>query len=476
MSEPRPKSYRLLLARRFTLMLTFALVAIGVVVHLGVRWILLHAVDNGLSSVASVQAAAVAQSPPGAMRLYEWQLAPQEAASVHQVNWFVQVWDPDGRSLLRSSYLDRDLSVDREAFAEAQAGALVFDTGEWDGERVRAVYYPLARIDPGHHGHVLQVATSLASLGATMRRVDLLLLGILVVMMLATFGVGWSTARLAVRPAEEIARMAEGIQTQNLDQRITAHARTLEFQRLVAVLNRMLDRIDDAFEAERRFTSDASHELRSPLTALRGHLEVALRRDRTPEEYRDVLSAALAEVQRMQVLADDLLTLARRDAGVLKPQRSHLRLADIANEVVESFRTLARTKKLQLATELDRGIAVAADPTLLKRLLRNLVDNAIKFTPEGGRVTVAVRLGDGRGVVEVADTGPGISPDALPHLFERFYRGDAARAPAAGAGLGLAIAKALAEVHAGTLTAANRDGGGAVFRLELPLASELGHV
>ncbi len=463
---PRSRSFRLHLALRVASAFSAALLLVALAVHLGLRTILLRGMDKALSSVASIQAGAIAQSPPGDMRLHEWRLTPEEAAAVQHVNWFVEVWDSEGRPRLRSGYLDLDLPVDTEAFLQAQSGALAYATQRWEAGRLRALYYPLDRIDPRHSGHVLEVASSIAPLTQTLRRVDVVLGSALLAAVMAAFGLAWSMAGHALGPVARITDQAEKLEGGKPGQRITAHARTAEFQGLVAVLNRMLDRIDGAFEAHKRFIADASHELRSPIAALRGHLEVSRRRERSQAEYREAIDVGLDEVLRLQALAEDLLTLARRDAGVLQPRIRPLALDELVGDVAASYRALAEAREIEVKIDLVTNVVAAGDSDLLRRLVRNLLDNAIKHTPRGGEVWLRIGCDGGTGWLEVADTGPGIAPEHLPHLFERFYRADSARERSSGTGLGLAIAQAIAEAHGGWLKARNRPRGGASFRFE----------
>jgi heavy metal sensor kinase len=465
--EGGARSFRLQLALRLANAFTAILLVVALVIHVAARRILLQELDRSLSSVASVQAGAIAQSPANDMRLHEWRLSPREVEAVRDLAWFVQVWDDEGRSPLRSGYLDRDLPLDSGALGRARAGELLYVTQEWGPTRLRVLYYPIDRIDPRHRGHVLEVASSIKPLTKTMRRIDFVLAVIAIAGIAGAFVVGWRLAGHALRPVGQITEQAEGIEAGNLGQRITAHARTAEFQGLVAVLNRMLDRLDAAFEYHKRFIADASHELRSPIAAVRGHLEVVRRRERSNAEYKEAIDVALEETYRLQALAEDLLTLARRDAGVLDPGMQRLRLADVVAEVIEDHQSLAEAKRLTVESELALDVVVSGDSDLLRRLVRNLIDNAIKHTPIGGDISLRVGRSNGMAWLEVSDTGPGIAPEHLPHLFDRFYRADPSRDRSRGTGLGLAIAWAIAEGHGGRLTARNTAAGGAAFRLEL---------
>ncbi len=461
------RSFRLQLALRLANAFTAALLVVALLIHLALKRVLVQELDKSLSSVASVQAGAIAQSPADDMRLHEWRLSPEEATAIRDVNWFIQVLDGDGRSQLRSGYLERDLPVDTAALQQARAGKLVFMTQPWDAGRLRVLYYPIDRIDPRHGGHVLQVASSMAPLTKTTRRIDVVLAVVAILGIIGAFAGGWHLAGHALKPIAQITQQAEGIEAGSPGHRITAHARTKEFHGLVAVLNRMLDRIDGAFDAQKRFIADASHELRSPIAAVRGHLEVVRRRERSRREYEETIDVALQEVHRLGALAEDLLTLARQDAGALRPRMRTVKLAELVAEVAASHKALAQAKGVTLSSDPASDVTVAGDPELLRRVVRNLLDNAISYSPVGGQVWVRVGQSNGSVWFEVADTGPGIAPEHMPHLFDRFYRGDASRDRSAGAGLGLAIAKAIADAHGGRLTVENRPGSGAVFRFEL---------
>ena len=335
---------------------------------------------------------------------------------------------------------------------------------------IRSLYYPLGRLGESHARHVLQVAAPLTARNSTLETaaVGLLLIGLLVTA--GTFAGSWWLAGRAVAPARDITRQAEEIGAETLGRRITAHADTREYQRLVEVLNTMLDRLDAAFEAQRRFTADASHELRSPLTALRGEVELALRKERSREEYRRVLESALEEAERLSALAEDLLTLARSDAGVIEPRRRSVRLGEPVARAVERARSRAEEKEIELALGGDGDVSGYWDPELLERLAWNLVENAVKYTSESGRVRVEVGSTDGRAVLEVSDTGPGIPEEDRERIFDRFYRADAARGEGEGTGLGLSIVRAIAVAHGGEVAAESRQEGGSRFRVELPIS------
>jgi signal transduction histidine kinase len=223
-------------------------------------------------------------------------------------------------------------------------------------------------------------------------------------------------------------------------------------------------------ERQERFAAAASHELRTPLTVLQGTLEVALLRDRTPAEYKEILSKAATEAARMGTLVGDLLAFARVQSDQELLARAPLDLRVVAREAAEGVEPLAARKGQTLEVELDGPLPTCGDPLKLRQALTNLLDNAITYTPEGGAIRLSARAARGRAVIAVRDTGPGIEAQHLPHLFEPFYRVDSARGGGSGhAGLGLALASWIARAHGGHLAVESRIGVGTVFTLTLPL-------
>ena len=427
-----------------------------------------------LVNVASIQASALTEDPSGVMRFHEWELTPEEAASIRDLNRYAQVWNADGESLLRTQYITRDLPLDTTALHRAARGELTWTEGEFQGIPIRSLYYPLERLGELHRRHVLQVAAPLEARNRTLLVVALLLLAVTVTAGAGSFLAGWWLANRMIRPVDDITDQAEGVGLKGGSPRIEAYADTEEYQRLVQVLNRMLQRLDSALEAQKRFTADASHELRSPLTALRGELEVAARRERSPEEYRRVIASALDEVKRLSRTAEDLLTLTRSEAGAAMAQPRSIDPADRARHAVGRLGRRIGEKDLDVRVTVRASVRAKVDPDLLDRLLWNLLENAVKFTPPSGKVEVVVAGEDDEAVVEVRDTGPGIPAGEEEAIFERFHRLDSSRTPGqsreGGTGLGLAIVRAIARLHGGSVMAENRPEGGAAFTLRLPLA------
>jgi two-component system OmpR family sensor kinase len=465
------RSFRVQLAARFTAAMAAAVAAIGVASVLTLGAILDRELNASILSVASIQAASVTDSPSGEMRFHEWALTPDEAASVRDLMRYTQVWSEAGQSLLRSQFMSRDLPLSRGALAEASAGELVWREQDFLGTPVRSLYYPLSRFGAAHERHVLQVAAPLVARHEMVRRLALFFAGVVCVVALTSFGGSWWLAGRAVRPVHEIIDQAEAIGAGSLGRRISAYADTREYRRLVEVLNTMLGRIQRAFETQRRFTSDASHELRSPLTVIRGELELALRRERTSDEYRTVLASSLEEVVRLSRITEDLLTLARSDAGMLPAEPESVELDEVAGRIVERLQGTAEARGVSLSLSVTGARTVTVDPGLLGQLIWNLADNALRYTPRGGRVEVGLAASDDELHLEVVDTGPGLGDDP-ERLFERFYRPEGVRTPGeatSGTGLGLAIVRAIAEDYGGRVEAGNRPEAGARVAVILPL-------
>ena len=464
------ESFRFRLASRFTLAMGIAVLAISVASLFTLRAILDRELNASILSVASIQAASLADSPTGEMHFHEWELTPEEAGSVEDLLRYAQVWRGDGESLLRSRFMTEDLPLDTGALQRASAGDLTWTEGRFQDTDIRSVYYPLERLGELHERHVLQVAAPLTARNEMLVRVGGFLAG-LVFLVLAASAVGsWWLAGSAVRPVRAIIDQAEAVEAGSLQKRIDAFADAEEYRRLVEVLNSMLQRLEDAFEAQRRFTADASHELRSPLTVMRGELEVALRRDRSPGEYRKVLVSTLEEVARLSRTTEELLTLARSDAGVISARVRPADVASLLERIVDHLRPRARAQEIDLDLAVPSLPRVLLDPDLLEQVVWNLVENAVKYTPEGGRVTVEGRWAEGEIQLVVSDTGPGLGPDP-ERIFQRFYRADQARTPGteeAGTGLGLSIVEALVQAQGGTVSAENRKGGGARFTVRIP--------
>ena len=288
--------------------------------------------------------------------------------------------------------------------------------------------------------------------------------------LIVTTAGGILLARGALAPIDRITRVARKITAEDLTQRIADDdLPDDEVGRLAHTFNEMIARLDEAFQRQRQFTADASHELRTPLTAARGQIEVALQRDRSPEEYREVLGRVNSEVDRMIRLISSLLTLARADAGQLPINREPVSLRELASAAVEQVRPAAEAKHIEITITPREDITLPADQDLLLQLLLNLLDNAVKYVPDSRSVAVSWRREDGFAEIVVSDTGDGIPPEHLERIFDRFYRAESSRTGSS-AGLGLSICRWIAEAHGGSITAASAPGSGATFTVRLPLA------
>lgn len=306
-------------------------------------------------------------------------------------------------------------------------------------------------------------------------------LGLPVGIMVAGLGGVW-LARQALRPIDHITRTARSINATDMQQRINYDGPADEVGRLAQTLDNMLDRLQAGFERERQFTGDAAHELRTPLTALKGQIGVALSQPRQADQYQATLRNLEDEVDRMIRLSSDLLLLARLDCCAPSAAAERIDLTDLLGALGDQVLPMAEEKQIRLVEAIPPGLAVSGNMDLLIRLFLNLLDNAIKYTPHEGTVTIRAEARAEQVAVAISDTGPGIASEHLPHLFERFFRGERDRARdytdslaikrRGGAGLGLAIAQEIAHAHGGRVTVASTLGAGSMFTVELPTSTE----
>jgi heavy metal sensor kinase len=296
-----------------------------------------------------------------------------------------------------------------------------------------------------------------------------LALGLPLAVIIITVG-GYLLVRRALMPVEQITRAAERITQFNLSERLPVAHTGDELERLSVSLNRMITRLDDAFQNSKRFVADASHDLRTPLTILRGELEALAEDSRLDAELRDRAGSMLEEVVHLGKIVEQLFTLSRLDAGEAQTEWTRFDLTELAKSTVEQMNLLAEDKDISIACEANGPAPVKGNRVRLKQVVVNLLDNAIKYTPANGAIHLRVFANNGHAVLEVEDNGIGIPPDALPHIFERFYRVDEARsAESESAGLGLSIVKSICTAHGAEVEAHSTAGSGSCFRVRLPL-------
>ena len=316
----------------------------------------------------------------------------------------------------------------------------------------------------------LELGISLAETEATLAAFDqLVAAGAAVFLILAVAG-GLFLSRQALRPVADSIRAARRLDPENLSERLPLTGASDELDELAGTINGMLDRLAAYHTQIIRFTADASHELRSPLGAMRAAVEIALQKPRGAGEYRNVLASLGEQFERVTALVNGLLLLARADAGEVLIRREVVNLAALACEVGEMFDPLAEEKGIQLVTHSSSPVTVTGDPSRLRQLVTNLLDNAIRFTEAGGSVTLWVDDMADRAILRVKDTGIGIPAVHLPHIFERFYQADAARSSGA-CGLGLSICRWIVKAHGGTIEVNSREAQGAEFTVSLPLTN-----
>ncbi len=297
-----------------------------------------------------------------------------------------------------------------------------------------------------------------------------LAIGLPLAVIIITIG-GYLLVRRALTPVEQIARAAERITQHNLSERLPVAQTGDELERLSLSLNRMIARLDDAFQNSKRFVADASHDLRTPLTILRGELESFAADARLDAELRDRAGSLLEEAVHLGKIVEQLFTLSRLDDGEARTEWTNFDLSDLAGSTADQMNLLAEDKGIAIAVEAKLPVLVTGNRGRLKQVIVNLLDNAIKYTPAHGAIQLRVFASNAHAVLEVADNGIGIPAESLPHIFERFYRVDAARsAESESAGLGLAIVKAICTAHGAKIEAESAGGKGTRFRIILPLA------
>jgi len=285
---------------------------------------------------------------------------------------------------------------------------------------------------------------------------------------LAALGGYWLASR-GLAPVGTMAEQARQITGSNLDRRLEIGTATEELEKLAASFNELLARLDQSFESMRRFVADASHELRTPIAIIRGEADVALSHERPPEEYRVSLAIVLEEARRLSRLVDDLLNLARADAGHVKLRVEEFYFNDLVAECCRSVQPLAAARSVELECRAGGDVPFRGDQDLLRRLVVNLLDNAIRYTPAGGKVSAALEADGPQVRIAISDTGCGIAAESAPHVFDRFYRADRGRSREDGGfGLGLAIVKWIAESHRGAIDLATQPGAGTTFTITLP--------
>lgn len=458
---------------RFRLVLWYALwlgvvfISAGMLVYFGLR----HYLERQLA-VAQIQraqriASLVLRNPSTTDRALAEDITTRFAPEAS--GRFIRVIKPDGTVTYQSSApLDQSFEPAEIPPSARQPGT----RKEKLGDGTELVLATVAAGPANAPRFLIETGESLAPALVELRRLLFLLALSFIAVAGMALGGGFLLVRRALRPVEEITRRAELITSRNLSERLPVPTTGDEFEHLSQALNRMITRLDDAFQHNRRFLADASHELRTPLTVLRGELESLVQEKCLAAEYRERLGSTLEEAERLARIVEGLFAIARLDAGEAQAEWARFDLSQLVAATADQMELLAEDKNLKVISAGTRGVWVVGDRARLKQVVVNLLDNAIKYTPGGGEVGLTVAVQNGKAVLEVTDNGMGIPAEALPHVFERFFRVDKARSRAlGGAGLGLPIVKSICTAHGGTVEVHSTSEHGSCFRVELPLAA-----
>ena len=367
-----------------------------------------------------------------------------------------------------------DMPVSSNALEAAARGETFFETiASEELSPVRVLTVPVIR--DGRLINVVRVGMSLENMHKTRQRFLLIMAAVFPLSLVLAGGGGWILARRALRPVDRMTQIAQKISGEHLSQRLQESGNQDELDRLARTLNEMLDRLHGAIDQMRRFSADASHELQTPLTILRGEMEVALLKDRSPQEYQEVLMSGLEEIDRINNLVEGLLLLARADSGTLRLSKTVFDIQSFLETTISQVQPLADEKDLTIGLSGSEPVLIDGDTEHLRRLMLNLFSNAIKYSHRGGTITINYSRDSSSGIIEVSDTGIGIPEKEQQLIFNRFHRVSEHRSANAadGIGLGLSIALSIVEAHNGTLEVSSTPGSGTTFTARLPLAKEI---
>jgi heavy metal sensor kinase len=428
----------------------------------------LGAANDETLQLAAVQLMAEAEVTNRELAAIESPLDDPQYSGLREQGFSMRAFNPAGRVVQEYGPYRALLTAPPIAqYQPDQPGEFITVASPHTHDPIRIYSTPV--VQDGRVVGALQVAMSRRAVSDTLNllRISLLLVGPLLV--IAAGSGGYFLAGRALAPVDQITRTAREISAGDLSARLQLPATDDEVGRLAATFDSMLARLDNAFRRERQFTADASHELRTPLAAMQTIIGSTLARQRAGAEYEQALSDLGREVRQMRALTEQLLQMARHDTGPAPASFEPVDLATLLEDIVDSLRPRAEAKGLALVATLPAsGLGLIGDGDGLIRLFMNLLDNAIKYTDRGS-IGITARPLDGRRIeVVVSDSGLGIRPEHLPHIFERFYRVDGARSKE-GTGLGLAIARDIARAHGGTISVESKAGRGTTFRVELAM-------
>jgi len=381
---------------------------------------------------------------------------------------FIQIMDSSGRIGAKMSDIEGEtLPTSFSTLESALRGEIVYETIERVTPRIRMVTIPIA--ENKKVSSVVQVGTSLEDFDETMKKLLIIMIISIPTSISVTIVVGYFMAKKALRPVDQIRRAAVKISSSNLDEKIDIVGRRDELGRLAETFNAMIGRLKDAFQRVNQFSIDVSHELKTPLTILKGETEVALRKEREKEDYKGLLKSNLEEIDRMSRIIDDLLLLSKADAKEITLNLEEIALRDLIMGVCMDMKIFADKKGIEIDVGDLEDVRLKGDELKIRRMLWNIVENGIKYTENGGKVFISSYVNDGYARIDVKDSGAGISEEDIRFIFDRFYRADRSRRRESGSGLGLSISKWIAEAHSGSIEVKSQPGQGSLFSMKLPI-------
>jgi two-component system, OmpR family, sensor kinase len=450
--------------------LAMVLVIFSIVLYAITARNLRNAVDQSLEETATTAVRSLEER--GFLPLIDEDALLSQFPELARIDKFFQIFSPSGTITIRSPNIKQhEVPLSRAALETTLKGQTLLESAKHpNGPSLRLISVPI--IYRGTLLYIVQVGTSMESIEDTLRRFLVLLTIAVPIALTVSLAGGWFLAGRALRPVAAITLAAQRIAAGDLSQRLTMPRAPDEIGRLAGTFNDMIGRLDASFRQIRQFTSDASHELRTPLTVMKGETELVLRRPRPLEDYQSVLESNLEEIDRMTHIVDELLFLSRADMGEVKMESLPVALESLVEDIHRQATLLGQERNIEVVLGTVRPAVVQGDELRLRELLLNLVENAVKYSHEGGKVEIALLTDGQQARLSVTDHGIGIAPEDQKRIFDRFFRTDGARSHTKkGTGLGLAICGWIAESHKGRVEVESALGQGTTFTVTLPLAT-----